>query len=385
MIKFIHTADLHLGKSFHEQSLIDDQSAMLNALESILKDDSYAALVISGDIYDRSIPSPEAINLFGSFLNAVKSRRPLLDIVVIPGNHDSAARLGFGRELFANLKLHFAAEPMHCDKPVIIEHNKKKCAFFLLPFLQPGSLNNLEDEFLRSQSELVLEASKRLENARLELAKNGVALSVLAAHLFAAECAESGSERVFLGNAEKIDISLFNNFNYIALGHLHRCQSAAKNAWYSGSPLAYSFDESNQEKYFLSVELDEDYVNVDKIPITPLHQVTRLSGPFTRFTGDISGDKEILKAKDDYLEIRLTDRNINENARERLRLVFPRLLYLRQDDALAQISSGAPGVSGERLDISADFEKFLVKLYGEADRDKIDFFNRMLLESEQSE
>ncbi|MDR3191435.1 MAG: exonuclease subunit SbcD [Treponema sp.] len=141
MIKFLHTADLHLGKVLHEQSLIEDQRHMLDNLAGLLADESYQALIVAGDVYDRSIPSTEAVELFGSFLGKIKARRPSLEILIIPGNHDSPVRLGFGRELFSGMGLRFATDPGDCGKPVILKDPEtgKSCAFFLLPFLSPGS------------------------------------------------------------------------------------------------------------------------------------------------------------------------------------------------------------------------------------------------------
>jgi len=410
MIKFLHTADLHLGKVFHDQGLGEDQAFMLGELSGILEDGSYAALVVAGDVYDRSIASPEAIELFSSFLGGIKKRQPSLEVLVIPGNHDSASRLGFGRELFARLGIRFGVSAEACDKPVIMERDGESCAFFLLPFLNPGVLSRDDPENgplpLRSQSALAEEAALRMEKARQAL---GGIPSVLVAHLFASGGEEAGSERLFLGNAELVSIEPFKGFDYIALGHLHRCQSAGRNAWYSGSPLAYSFGEASShgdgsqrdEKCFLSVELGKDGPKVEKIPVKPMRKVTSLSGSFDRFAGDISADKELLAAADDYLEIRLTDKRITENARELLRKRFPHLLSLRQDEALAGLSSGAKfrvsadGTRGGRRDVSADFRDFLMDLYGEASEisvgnsteitAEIELFNTLLAETESTD
>jgi exonuclease SbcD len=406
MFKFLHTADLHLGKVFHDQSLVEDQAVMLGELSGILEDGSYAALVIAGDVYDRSIASPEAIDLFGSFLGEIKKKQPSLEVFIIPGNHDSASRLGFGRELFSRLGIRFGVSAEACDKPVIVERSGESCAFFLLPFLNPGILSRdvISRDVsvngpapLRSQSALAEEAARRMEKTRKAL---GDTPSVLIAHLFAVGGLEAGSERVFLGNAELVSLKPFKGFDYIAMGHLHRCQSVGRNAWYSGSPLAYSFGEASSQrnepdKFFLSVELMKDGPKVVKIPVKPRRKVTSLTGPFDRFANDISTDRELLAAAEDYLEIRLTDKRITENAREILRRRFPHLLSLRQDEALAELSSGARwSVSGgktqDRRDVLSDFRDFLVDLYGEAVQSdisadfsvEINLFNTLLAEIE---
>ncbi|MDR0513293.1 MAG: exonuclease SbcCD subunit D [Treponema sp.] len=417
MIKLLHTADLHLGKVFHDQSLAEDQAAMLDNMVSILVDDSYSALVISGDVYDRSIPSPEAVELFGAFLAKVKSAQPKLEIFIIPGNHDSQARLGFGRELFAGLNIHLGVCAEECDKPVIVEKDGEKCAFFLLPFLSHGALeaDNPDDGALRSQYALAETAARRMEKARAELAERGISYSVLLAHLFAAGGMESGAERVFVGTAEQVPVTLFKGFDYVALGHLHRCQRVGDNAWYSGSPLSYSFSETvplgngddrwQQEKFFLSVELTHTGAQVEKIPVKPLRGVWSFSGKFARFTADVSSetlhDRALAAAKNDYLEIRLTDGGITENAREILRSRFPNILSLRQNDAFAGLRSSAVlrrnVDGGERRSLSDDFKDFLSSVYGEEAAEesgartapetaaKIELFNLLLAEAEAEE
>ncbi|MDR0450853.1 MAG: exonuclease SbcCD subunit D [Treponema sp.] len=414
MIKFLHTADLHLGKVLHEQSLIEDQRHMLEGLADILTDESYQALIIAGDVYDRSIPSIEAVELFGSFLGNIKARRPSLEILVIPGNHDSPARLGFGREIFAGLGLRFVTDPGESGRPLILKdpENGKSCAFFLLPFLSPASFRQgpagepeeaapgkggEEAPASGSRTGSVAEAAGRLEEARLRCKAEGVSRFVLAAHLFASGGREAGSERIFLGSAELADMELFAGFDYVALGHLHRMQQAGKNGWYSGSPLAYSFGEAGSEKYFLSVELDTAAAglppNLKPLPVSPLRKLRRLSGPFERFFRFPPGDTELSAAAEDYLEINLSDRGLTENALAILRKNFPRLLAIRQDAALSGLLAGQAGPgnpaekTGERRDTAEDFREFLTGLYGEADEGELALFRELLgeLEGEEQE
>ncbi|MDR0641157.1 MAG: exonuclease subunit SbcD [Treponema sp.] len=438
MLKFLHTADLHLGKTFYELPLIEDQSYALDQIAEILRDPSYRALVIAGDVYDRSVPSPEAVRLFGSFLARLKSQNPSLELLIIPGNHDSPARLGFGRELFAELGIHLAGEAEGSFEPVILRALPKGkgefkgkgepkgkgemenmagnegCAFFLLPFLNPGSLSggteddSPEPELLRSQAQLASEAARRLEQGRRRWADRGIPYAVLAAHLFAGGGRESESERIFLGGAEKVDMGLFGAFDYVALGHLHRCQRAGQNGWYSGSPLAYSFDEAGSEKFVLSVEIgvtDSDGVTdsgggeaeapehngktrVRPLPIKPLHRVSRLSGPFERFNHPSPQDTELLEAAEDYIEFSLSDSSLTENALPLLQARYPRLLSVRQDSARRGLGSGRPELPvapGGPRDTAADFEEFLISLYGQADPGKLKLFRELLSQAEAEE
>ncbi|MDL2229644.1 exonuclease subunit SbcD, partial [Treponema sp. OttesenSCG-928-L16] len=137
-MKFLHTADLHLGRIFYEYPILDDQQYMLDQLMEILTGGSYNALVISGDVYDRSIPSPEALSMFSAFLGKLRRQCPETEVLIIPGNHDSAARLGFARELLGELGVRIVIDPEEAFEPVIISGGSGDCAFFLLPFLSPG-------------------------------------------------------------------------------------------------------------------------------------------------------------------------------------------------------------------------------------------------------
>ncbi|GHV76912.1 nuclease SbcCD subunit D [Spirochaetia bacterium] len=390
MVKFLHTADLHLGKIFHEHSLLEDQAAMLDQLEGILLDDSYRALLIAGDIYDRSIPSPEAVALFGAFLEKLCAARPDLAILVLPGNHDSAPRLGFGRELFAKLGIHIAAEPERAFEPVLVKGSGETCAFFLLPFLYPGCLNDPKSgEPARSQGRLAELAAARLKTARGAAVAAGASLTVLGAHLFTLGGRESESERIFLGTAEQVDAKLFTGFDYVALGHLHRFQQAAPNTWYSGSPLAYSFDEVDQDKVFLSVELTPGKVTVTPIPVRPLRKLRRIRGGFNFFFRDSAEDPAIREAAKDYLEISLDDTALVENPLALLRGRFPWLLSIRQNEAFARLAAQDTGVTGEaalpgrKRSPAEDFADFLRGIYGEADSEKMALFGELFAELER--
>lgn len=395
-----------MGKIFHEHSLIEDQRYMLEELGELLADQSYRALLIAGDIYDRSIPPPDAVSLFSSFLGKVKARRPDLEILILPGNHDSSSRLGFGKELFAELGIHLVIDPEDAVKPVIVKgkdgEREETCAFFLLPFLNPGSLraetgeteDMLAAEPLRSQAKLAEAAASRLEKARLEALAAGVTYTVLGAHLFAAGGLESESERVFLGTAERVPIGLFAGFDYTALGHLHRQQKTGDTAWYSGSPLAYSFEEAKAEKVFLSVELGAaDAVMVMPIPVKPLRGLQSLRGSFNYFFRDSVHDAAVTNAEKDYLEIILTDTSLVENPLAILRRRFPWILSIKQDRAFAALRAG-DGESGgsitapshtERRSTALDFEDFLAEIYGEGDDEKTGLFRELLAEVEQGE
>jgi len=412
-MKLLHTGDLHLGKNLHETSLLEDQKYMLDRLHSELAKDDYSALLVAGDIYDRTIPPAEAVELFSGFLVRLRQDFPDLAIAIVPGNHDSAQRLSFADRILGHQHIYIICNPEQSFNPIIItSKNGERLALFLLPFLAAGTLNppvrdassrtdtasnGLEFDFtdetapiLLSQAELAAEAARRLNQAlsRPELA--GIP-SVLMAHLFTLAGVQSESERQFLGTAEQVNPSLFSRFHYVALGHLHRRQRITDRMYYAGSPLAYAFDEAGIEKSFLKVEIDCATggfpVTVTPLPVNPFRKVTRLTGSFADFYTGTGHDPHSA----DYVEITLTDDHLIANPMNLLRPKFPYLLSLRQGNGIdggipADSLSNGPDRAGidvagtEKRDPVADFRRFEELLYGTADPAKMELFTALLAE-----
>ncbi|MDD6485997.1 MAG: exonuclease subunit SbcD [Spirochaetales bacterium] len=444
-MKFLQTGDLHLGKFFYEYPLLEDQKHVLKLLIDELKAEQdagapYDALVIAGDVYDRSLPPADAVQAFSDFLAEVQKSFSELHVLIIPGNHDSAIRLSYAQKILEQQRIHIRTDLSRIDEPVII----KDAAFYLMPFLLPASLaitenaekqpesapikaekpllaensaneqQNLtfdfdtavgaqsdeaqaaataeaaasqtqtaaaqasaataqsekKETYLMSQAALAEEALKRIS-----LAKNKDIANVLVAHLFAAGSVESDSERVIWGTAEQVDASLFKDFAYTALGHLHRYQKAAAHTFYSGSPLAYSFGESSgtgADKVFLRVEIEKGVEpSVTVIPIKPLHRVVSLKGSFDEFLNSKTYDEY----KDCFIEIESTEDTIIENPVMLLRKKFPLLLSFKQDNAFEKISSAEMAgrrsdISSENLSINSQFELFLKEIHGNFDGDE---------------
>lgn len=377
----LHAADLHLGKTLHERDISADQEAMLERLIDIIAEKRPAALLLAGDLYDRSIPPPEAVRLFDSFLNRAAIADPELVIVAIPGNHDSASRLSFGTRIMSRSGVHIRTSPDDCSTPIIVERGGERAAIWPLPFLNAGAFDSWSEEEspnasrggptgtisdqgeldfdsplsrdaaleprtgirsqtspgLRSQAELFAEAMRRMRPHLLPDARN-----VLVAHCFASGGSASESERGFVGQAEEIDSSLFDPFDYAALGHLHRFQKAGTKGFYSGSPLAYSFAEGGEEKGFALVELKADGgFEAELLPVHPLRAMRRIEGTFSV----LAAPGAYPEFRDDFVEARLTDPEPVLNPADPLRANFPNLLSVRQA-AFELPVSAAPGDSG---------------------------------------
>lgn len=256
-MRILHTSDWHLGKTLHEHSLIEDQKHFLDQLLDVLKRDPHHALIIAGDIYDRSVPPREAVQLLSDFLSRFRSEIDI-PVLLIPGNHDSASRLSYLSTIVKDQNIHFLADLEDVGKPVRIG----KADIYGIPFLSPYDLDltSLEEKYQTRTHENALRAA--LENIQL----NPRRLNILIAHLFATGGRTSDSERAFVGASGEIDIHILEKFDYVALGHLHRPQKVADNAHYSGSPLAYSFSESSDDKCLLSVQIQKEETEDESKP-----------------------------------------------------------------------------------------------------------------------
>jgi exonuclease SbcD len=366
----LHAADLHLGKTIHERDLLPDQESMLDRLLSLLDERRPAALLLAGDLYDRSIPPPEAVRLFDFFLSKAAEADPELVVVAIPGNHDSAARLSFGTQIMSRAGVHIRTDPGDCLRPVLVERGGERAAIWPLPFLGQGQQNFWRSDEsdgpseagrIMGQAELFSEAMRRIL-PRLEPGTR----NVLLAHCFVAGGLASESERAFVGQAEQVGSEAFASFDYVALGHLHRFQKAGKTGYYAGSPLAYSFAEGEEPKGFVLVDLiPGGGFEAELLPVTPLRAMRRIEGPFSV----LSAPGAYPEYRGDFIEARLTDPEAVLNPADPLRANFPNLLSIRQAAFELATAGSIPGAAtlsaeGGSLSVFEDFEAFYSEVKG---------------------
>lgn len=344
-MRLLHIADLHLGKVLHEQSLLEDQADVLDQIARELEGGGYDLLVVAGDVFDRSVPPPEAVTLWDGFLRRIAAL-PGLETVVIPGNHDGASRMAFATSFLQTHRIHLRTGVGDLARPLTFRWRGEEWDVFAVPFLQAGSLEAADQDqpVLRSQRDLWDEARRRLTAAR----RPGIP-SVLVGHLFTLGGAETDSERLFVGEAEQIPSSWLEGWDYVALGHLHRVQQPAPGVWYSGSPLAYSFSEAGQEKVMLRWEEGQ----VTPLPLVPVRPLTRLTGTFDEFARGDGWEAY----RDHWLELTLTDAALVPGPLERLRPRFPGLLSLVQTPVRAVEEPLAP--RRRTGDLAADALRFL--------------------------
>jgi exonuclease SbcD len=356
-MRLLHTADLHLGKVLHEQSLLEDQASALDRLASELEGGGYHLFVVAGDVFDRSVPPPEAVSLWDDFLHRITRSCPSLETVVVAGNHDGAQRLAFASRFLDAHRVHIRTKASELDVPVTVNLDGREWDVFAVPFLQAGTLQTVTPEgepaALRSQRELWEQALVRLAAAR----RPGVP-AVLVTHLFTLGGSESDSERLFVGEAEQIPSSWLTGWDYVALGHLHQAQQPAPGVRYSGSPLAYSFSEAGQQK----VALRWDDGAVTAVALPALRPLTRLSGSFE----DFARGEGYEDYRSHWLELTLTDAALVPGPLERLRARFPGLLSLVQAPARAAAVL-EPTQRRRTGDTAADTLRFLAEVGIETD------------------
>lgn len=359
-MKILHTSDWHLGKVLHERSLLADQAVMLDQLVRLLADDPHDLLLIAGDVFDRTIPPEEAVELLGRFFDDLRAVCPALPIVIIAGNHDSGARLAWGAGIFARQGIHLRGDSKKIEVPITVEAGGVAIDVWAVPFLWTGSASDDGTALAATQSDALDAAIAAIRPRQAPDRRH-----VLVAHCFAHGGTISESERTLVGQATQIDASLFEGFDYVALGHLHRPQSVGANAAYSGSPLRYSFSEAADTKVFLSVTLDATGpAQIAKVPVVAPRGMSVLRGEYN----DLLTDPRWLDHADHYVRVNLTEATASQQPAAMLRQRFPHLLDFRMPVSASANSAVSRSTAAHRGrdDINADFAEFERSLRGEA-------------------
>lgn len=320
-MKLIHTADWHLGKLFYGRTLTDEQEWILkNQFLPLLDQERPDAVILAGDVYDRSVPPAEAVELFDEMVAEIVQTRKI-PFLVISGNHDSAGRISFASGLLRGEGLYMCGELIRTTQPVLLDDAWGTVAFVPLPFAEPAEVRMaLGDNTIHDYEA----AERALSSALLKMVPQGCR-RVAIAHAFLSGGTASDSERpLSIGGSDQIPSDIFAPYDYTAMGHLHGPQTAgAENIRYSGSLLKYSFGESRQKKGVLAVDLDgEGRTAVRFIPLTPRKDVRILQGYFA----DIMARQD--EAPDDFLLVRLEDREPVIDGMARLREKYPSVMAL---------------------------------------------------------
>ncbi|MBP2099257.1 exonuclease SbcCD subunit D [Enterococcus rivorum] len=315
-MRFLHTADWHIGKKLHGYDLLEEQRHAFQQILAIAKEEAVDGIVIAGDLYDRSVPAVEAVETF----NDMMIQMNLIDkypVFAISGNHDSSTRLETGGPWFSYLNFHLATRLEQAFQPVEFMDTQ----FFLLPYFEPiaARLHFEMDEIRtidQAMSVVIEEMKKKFDPEKSH---------VLVSHFFVAGSEKTESEtKLTVGGLDTVPLSYLEDFDYVALGHLHGKNALnGKNARYSGSPLKFSLSEMNQEKGVWIVDTDKNTTIFRFRELQPLRDIKQLQGSFSELTDQTFYEN---LNRNDYIHIQLTDRAVISNMMNRLRQVYPRII-----------------------------------------------------------
>ena len=322
-MKLIHLSDLHIGKRVNEFSMAEDQKYILNQILEIIDREQPDCVVIAGDVYDKSIPSAEAVQILDDFLTRLAGRK--IPAAMISGNHDSPERLSFGAQLMKESGIYVSPVYDGQVQSIGFADEYGEVQVYLLPFLKPATVRHVyEEETVESYQDAV-------ETAISHLPFNTSCRNVLVAHQFAAGASRCESEEMSVGGIDQVDVSVFDDFDYVALGHIHSPQSAGRPAVrYCGTPLKYSFSEAGQQKSVSVVELfEKGRVEIREVPLTPLRDMRKIRGTYLELTARsfYQGTNT-----EDYIQAILTDEEDIPDGMQKLRIIYPNLMRLEYDN-----------------------------------------------------
>jgi exonuclease SbcD len=326
-MRLLHTSDWHIGRSLHGTDLLAEQEQVLGGLADVVTSEGVDVVLVAGDVYDRAVPSADATAVLSRVV--ARLRRAGATVVLTPGNHDSARRLGTFSELLAVGGLHVRAETARLDEPVLLADEHGDVAVYGLPYLEPEvarfelGLGGRGTGTARSHEAVLAEAMDRV---RADLFLRPGTRSVVLAHAFVGGGQPSESERdISVGGVDLVPASVFDGVDYVALGHLHRPQTLTPRLRYSGSPLAYSFGEAGQQKQAWLVDLDDTgLTEVRAVPLPTPRALTVLTGVLE----DLLSDPALAGVEEHFVSARLTDPVRPTDPMRRLQGRFPHCVHL---------------------------------------------------------
>lgn len=350
-MKLIHLSDIHLGKRVNEFSMLEDQAHILKKILAVVDEEKPNGVLIAGDVYDKSVPSTEAVQLFDDFLVRLAERK--LPVFIISGNHDSPERLSFANRLIDAVGIHLAPVYNGVVEPITLSDEYGPVNVYMLPFIKPAHVRGFfPDTEITSYSDAVAAAIGRMNIDKTQR-------NVLITHQFVTGAQRSDSEELSVGGTDNIGAEVFCDFDYVALGHIHGPQNMdSGRIRYCGSPLKYSFSEAAQQKSVTVAELKEKgTLEIHTVPLIPRRDMVELKGSYQQLT--LREFYESTTYQEDYTHITLTDEEDIPDAVAKLRAVYHNLMKLDYDNTRTRHSaaiSGAENVETRSpIDLFAEF------------------------------
>lgn len=350
-MKLIHLSDIHLGKRVNEFSMLEDQAHILKKILAVVDEEKPNGVLIAGDVYDKSVPSTEAVQLFDDFLVRLAKRK--LPVFIISGNHDSPERLSFANRLIDAVGIHLAPVYNGVVEPITLSDEYGPVNVYMLPFIKPAHVRGFfPDTEITGYSDAVAAAIGRMNIDKTQR-------NVLITHQFVTGAQRSDSEELSVGGTDNIGAEVFCDFDYVALGHIHGPQNMdSGRIRYCGSPLKYSFSEAAQQKSVTVAELKEKgALEIHTVPLIPRRDMVELKGSYQQLT--LRESYENTTYQEDYTHITLTDEEDIPDAVAKLRAVYHNLMKLDYDNTRTRHSaaiSGAENVETRSpIDLFAEF------------------------------
>lgn len=350
-MKLIHLSDIHLGKRVNEFSMLEDQAHILKKILAVVDEEKPNGVLIAGDVYDKSVPSTEAVQLFDDFLVRLAERK--LPVFIISGNHDSPERLSFANRLINAVGIHLAPVYNGVVEPITLSDEYGPVNVYMLPFIKPAHVRGFfPDTEITGYSDAVAAAIGRMNIDKTQR-------NVLITHQFVTGAQRSDSEELSVGGTDNIGAEVFCDFDYVALGHIHGPQNMdSGRIRYCGSPLKYSFSEAAQQKSVTVAELKEKgTLEIHTVPLIPRRDMVELKGRYQQLT--LREFYENTTYQEDYTHITLTDEEDIPDAVAKLRAVYHNLMKLDYDNTRTRHSaaiSGAENVETRSpIDLFAEF------------------------------
>ena len=320
-MKILHLADLHIGKIIFEQSLLEDQEYMLNKIIEKIKTENIDAILIAGDVYDRSIPQADAIDLLDRFLN-ILIKELKKKVFIIAGNHDSKERLGFGNKIFENEGLFISSKYEGKIKKVELQDEYGKLNIYMLPFIKPIEVKKYFDDETLSYDETI---KKIIEKEDIDESQRNIILTHQFVTAIGEEVERTESEVLTLGGTDNVDISNYNKLDYVAIGHVHRPQRIGRDtARYAGTMLKYSFSEVNHKKTMPIIDFKEKgNIDIKLVELKPLRDMREIKGPIEKLLENYEEENA-----NDYIRAIITNEEPVYDAIGQLRRIYPNVLKL---------------------------------------------------------
>ena len=332
-MRILHLADLHLGKILQEQPLIEDQKYMLEEIIKKVQEENIEIILISGDIYDRSIPQTDAVDMLDYFLNKlIKDLKK--QVFMISGNHDSKERLGFGNKIFENDGLYISSKYEGQIKKVELQDEYGKLNIYLLPFIKPVEVKKYFEDEILSYDETI---KKIIEKENIDETQRNIILTHQFITCAGEEIERTDSETISLGGIDNVDISNYDKFDYVAIGHVHRPQRIGRDtARYAGTMLKYSFSEVNHKKTIPIIDFKEKgNINIKLVELIPLRDMREIKGPIEEL---IKKENYKNTNTEDYIKAIITNEEPVYDAIGQIRKVYPNVLKLEIQNSKSSVS-----------------------------------------------